>query len=300
MSSEISQFIDFLAFERGLSEHTRSAYESDLTQFAAYLVKRGGLHASRPSYRDVTTEDILSFQEEGGKRGFAASTSARKLVAIKVFFAYLRSEELIPKDVADAITAGRRGRNLPHVLSEAAVVKLLEAPSAVTRDGLRDRAMLELFYACGLRVSEISELKLDALRFDEALVRCLGKGSKVRLVPLGSRAETAVKSYIAESRPKYNPDPTDATVFLNRSGSGFSREGIWSLVKRYSKKAGLGDAVSPHWLRHSFATHLLGNGAPVRVIQEMLGHADIGTTQIYTHVDSGRLRGVHGRFHPRA
>lgn len=300
MTSEISQFIDFLAFERGLSEHTRSAYESDLSQFAAYLVKRGGPHASRPSYREVATDDILAFQEAGGKRGFADSTQARRLVAIKVFFAYLRSENMIPVDVADPITAGRRGRTLPHVLSESAVVRLLEAPSDATRDGKRDRAILELFYASGLRVSELSELKLDALRFDEALVRCFGKGSKVRLVPLGSSAEAAVKRYLEESRPKYNPDPGDATVFLNRSGGGFSREGIWSLVKRYSKKAGLGDAVSPHWLRHSFATHMLGNGAPVRVIQEMLGHADIGTTQIYTHVDSGRLRGVHRQFHPRA
>ena len=300
MSSEISQFIDFLAFERGLSEHTRSAYESDLSQFAAYLVTCGGPHVGRPSYRDVATEDILAFQEEGGKRGLADSTLARRLVAIKVFFAYLRSENLIPVDVADPITAGRRGRNLPHELSEAAVASLLEAPSAATRDGLRDRAILELFYACGLRVSELAELKLDALRFDEALVRCFGKGSKVRLVPLGSTAEGVLKRYIAEARPKYNPDPTDATVFLSRSGSGFSRTRLWGIVKGYSKKAGIGDAVSPHWLRHSFATHMLGNGAPVRVIQEMLGHADIGTTQIYTHVDSGRLRGVHRQFHPRA
>ena len=301
VSSKISQFIDFLAFERGLSEHTRSAYESDLSQFISFLVtKVRGPHVSGASFREVTTDDILSFQEEGRRVGLADATRARRLVAIKVFFSYLRSENQIPVDVADPITLGRYGRNLPHVISEDGVEKLLNAPPEGLRDGLRDRAILELFYACGLRVSELAELPLDALRFDEALVRCLGKGSKVRLVPLGSRAEAAVKRYLAEARPKYNPDPSEQAVFLNRYGNGFSREGIWAIVKRQAKRAGIGDAVSPHWLRHSFATHLLGHGAPVRIIQEMLGHADIGTTQIYTHVDSERLRSVHSEFHPRA
>ncbi len=300
MSSEISQFIDSLAFERGLSKNTRLAYESDLWRLAEFLGRCGGAHASGMSVRDVTTDEILSFQEEGRQAGLSDSTLARRLVAIKVFFAYLRSENRIEIDVADTITAGRHGRTLPHVLSQADAASLMETPPAETRDGLRDRAILELFYACGLRVSELVDLPLDALRFEEALVRCLGKGSKVRLVPMGSTAEAAVRRYLVQSRPKYNPEPLEQHVFLNKFGEGFTREGVWGIVKRHSQKAGLGDAVSPHWLRHSFATHLLANGAPVRVIQEMLGHADIGTTQIYTHVDSARLRAIHSEFHPRA
>lgn len=300
MLSEISQFIDYIAFERGLSKNTRLAYESDLLRLAEFLGRSGGPHASGLSVRKVTTDEILSFQEEGRQAGLSDSTLARRLVAIKVFFAYLRSEAILVVDVAETITAGRHGRTLPHVLSEADAASLMEAPPAGTRDGLRDRAILELFYACGLRVSELAELPIEALRFEEALVRCLGKGSKVRLIPMGSTAEAAVRLYLVQSRPKYNPDSLEQHVFLNKFGEGFSREGVWDVVKRHSRKAGLGDAVSPHWLRHSFATHLLSNGAPVRVIQEMLGHADIGTTQIYTHVDSSRLRGIHSEFHPRA
>ena len=300
MASKISQFIDYLAFERGLSKNTRSAYESDLSRLSEFLGRQGGIHASQLSVGDVTTDDILSFQEEGRHAGLTDATLARRLVSIKVFFAYLRSENLIDVDVAAPITAGRRGRTLPHVLSEKDVVSLLTSPPEGTRDGLRDRAILELFYACGLRVSELADLPLDGLRFEEALVKCLGKGSKVRLVPMGSTSETAMRRYLTQSRPKYNPGPSEQHVFLNKFGEGFSREGIWAIVKRYAKKVGLADGVSPHWLRHSFASHLLANGAPVRIIQEMLGHADIGTTQIYTHVDSARLRGIHTEFHPRA
>ena len=300
MSQEISQFIDFLAFERGLADKTRSAYESDLTQFARFLVRCGVAQDGRPSFRETTADHILGFQEEGRQAGLAESTLARRLVAVKVFFAYLRAEDLVSVDVAAPISAGRRSRTLPHVIGEAEVARLLAAPSADTRDGLRDRAILELFYASGLRVSELAELTRDSLRFEEALVRCRGKGSKVRVVPLGASAEAALKRYLAESRPKYRPAPLEPAVFLNPRGAGLSRVGVWGIVKRNACKAGLGEAISPHWLRHSFATHLLANGAPIRAIQEMLGHADIGTTQIYTHVDARRLHGVHAQFHPRA
>ncbi|MGI5869765.1 MAG: tyrosine recombinase [Kiritimatiellia bacterium] len=300
MSPEISQFIDFLAFERGLADKTRSAYESDLTQFARFLVDCGVEEGGRPSFRRATSDHILGFQEEGRQAGLADSTLARRLVAIKVFFAYLRAEGLVPVDVAAPIAAGRRSRILPHALSEADVARLLAAPSDDTRDGLRDRAILELFYACGLRVSELAELALDALRFEEALVRCRGKGAKVRVVPLGASAEAALKRYLAESRPAYRPAAAEAAVFLNPRGAALTRAGVWGIVKRNAAKAGLAEAVSPHWLRHSFATHLLANGAPIRAIQEMLGHADIGTTQIYTHLDARRLHGAHAQFHPRA
>ncbi len=296
MTSPINLFIDALAFERGLSTHTRTAYASDLTRFAAFLEACG----RRFEPANVTTNDILAFQEAGRQAGLSDATLARRLVAIKGFFAYLRAENAIPADVAQAVSARRRGRSLPHVLSPKQAATLMAAPAADTRDGLRDRAILELFYACGLRVSELAGLPLDALRFDEALVRCMGKGARVRLVPLGATAEAALQRYLAEARPHYAPAAAEPHVFLNARGRRLTRAGIWGMLKRHAKSAGLGDAVSPHWLRHSFATHLLENGAPIRSIQEMLGHADIGTTQIYTHVDRSRLRGIHERFHPRA
>lgn len=288
--------MDYLAFECGLAKNTRAAYASDLARFADFLARRH----KRVDVSTVTTDDILSFQEEEQRAGMADSTIARRLVSIKGLFAYLRAENIIATDVAHAIGARRQGRTLPHVLSLSQVEALLNAPSSTTRDGIRDRAILELFYACGLRVSELADLPLDGLRFDEALVRCFGKGSKVRLVPMGATAETALKHYLAASRPKYVPRPDEQHVFLNSRGAGLSRVGVWGILKRHAKQAGLGDDVSPHWLRHSFATHMLGNGAPIRTIQEMLGHANIGTTQIYTHVDSARLRNIHERFHPRS
>jgi integrase/recombinase XerD len=297
---QINQFLGFLAFERGLSERTRDAYGVDLRQFAEFLSERSEDVDVEPDVSLITTDDILAFQEMGRNKGLSNATLARKLVSIKRFFAYLRSEKIIQLDVAEPITTARRDRTLPHVLSEEEVELLLRAPPAGTRDGLRDRAILELFYGCGLRESELVDLTIDALRFEEGLLRCTGKGSKTRLVPLGSKAEGAVRLYLSESRPKYNPSQYEATLFLNRNGVKFSRMGIWSIVKKYVKASGLDGKVSPHWLRHSFATHMLGNKAPVRVIQEMLGHADIATTQIYTHLDSSRLRKTHTEFHPRA
>ncbi len=294
---KINQFLGFLAFERGLAEKTRKAYESDLNLFTSFLAERSG---PTPDFREIATADIIAFQDRGRSENLADSTLARRLVSIKSFFAYMRSEGIIESDPAATITTARRARTLPHALNEKSLESLLQTPAAGTRDGRRDRAMLELLYGCGLRESEVADLKIDALRFEEGLVRCTGKGSKVRLVPLGSKAEAATKLYLAESRPLYNPVPDDATLFLNRNGSKLSRMGVWGIVKKHAKAAGLGDDVSPHWLRHSFATHLLANGAPVRVIQEMLGHVDIGTTQIYTHVDSDRLRSTHTQFHPRA
>lgn len=296
-SQKIKQFIGFLAFERGLAEKTRRAYESDLSLFTVFLTD---LHGSTPDFRETTTPDIIAFQENGRSEGLADSTLARRLVSIKSFFAYMRMEKIIDNDPAAMITTARRSRTLPHSLSEKSLESLLQAPSAGTRDGRRDRAMLELLYGCGLRESEVADLRIDALRFEEGLVRCTGKGSKVRLVPFGAKAEAATKLYLAESRPLYHPAQDDTTLFLNRNGAKLSRMGVWGIVKKHAKSIGLGDEVSPHWLRHSFATHLLANGAPVRVIQEMLGHADIGTTQIYTHVDSDRLRSTHAKFHPRA
>ena len=248
--NEISQFVDFLAYERGLSEKTRLAYESDLTAFLSFLsTNRSGV-AGDIAVGSITHDDVLSFQEYGKKNGLAENTLARRLVAIKVFFAYLRDEKLIDFDPAAMIYARKRNKILPHSLSEQSMCKLLTAPPENTRDGIRDRAILELFYSSGLRVSELAGLQMESIRFDEALVRCTGKGSKVRLIPLGTGAENALKKYYAESRPKYMPDVFEQSVFLNRLGRKMSREGVWGIVKHHSRAAGLGDDVSPHWIRH--------------------------------------------------
>jgi integrase/recombinase XerD len=189
---------------------------------------------------------------------------------------------------------------LPEVLSLKEVERMLDAPSGDSREALRDKALLELMYATGLRVSEAAELKLEDVHFDEGYLRCLGKGNKVRVIPFGEKAKTCLQSYLSGARPSFAKDKPVRHVFLTYRGKNFSRKGIWKLVKSYAGMVGIRKRVSPHTIRHSFASHLLANGAPLRVIQEMLGHADIATTQIYTHIDKGRLKSVHEQFHPRA
>lgn len=299
MEPLIDRFVDYLAYERGLSPRTRAAYASDLRNFMQFLARRGRSTGGVACIREIGADDVSAFMEEGRRLGLADSTLARRLVSVKVFFAYLRAEGVVEVDVASQVEAARRTRRLPHVVPEDGLARMLSLPPD-TRDGLRDRAMLELLYGCGLRESELIELKIDSLRFDDGLVRCVGKGSKVRLVPMGGKAEEALVRYLKDSRWKYRPSPSDATVFLNSRGVKMSRMGVWGVVKKYARAAGLDAGVSPHWLRHSFATHMLSNGASVRAIQEMLGHADIGTTNIYTHVDASRLREVHSNHHPRA
>jgi len=312
----VADWLGFLAYERGLSPRTRRAYADDLRALARHL---GAPEDAWPDWTAVGTPQLLGFLEAMRREGMSESTRARRLVAVKGFFAHLRSEEKIASDPAAALVQARRTRVLPHALPQAAVGGMLDEADAAAsgggtaetdardpagasrarRDALRDAAILELLYGCGLRVSELAGLPLDAVRFDEALVRVRGKGSKERLVPLGGRAEEALRAYLRDARPLYRPAPGEPRLFLNRFGRGLTRTTVWTLVKRHAARAGLPAGTSPHWMRHSFATHLMGNGAPVRVIQEMLGHADVGTTQIYTHVDAGRLSSVVRSFHPR-
>lgn len=302
MSQAINQFLDYLAFERGLSEKTRAAYGSDLRQFERFL-QREGIVTQKPDgtvdYATVGTDPILGFQEAGRQAGLAESTRVRRLVAVKVFFAYLRRERLVPVDVAATIEVGRRHPTLPKNLGQEAMRKLLMVPSDSSPQAQRDRAILELFYACGLRVSELTALNMDAFHFEDGLLRCHGKGAKVRLIPIGSMAETVMQQYLYAIRPLFRPDIHENAVFLNTKGNRISRGGVWRIVRQAAQRAGFPESVSPHWIRHSFATHLLSNGAPIRAIQEMLGHADISTTQVYTHVDVTRLQALHQKFHPR-
>lgn len=289
------QFLDYLTLERGLSPNTRAAYRTDLQAFLAYLRRRSITSLNTVKRRDVT--DFLMQQKESGH---APPTLSRRLVAIRVFFRYLQQEGALSVNVTDAMDPLRLWQTLPDTLSVAEIERLVQAPDGERKGGLRDRAMLETLYGCGLRASELTALNLDDVHFDAGYVRCLGKGRKERVVPLGQPAAEALRRYLSEERPLLQKDPSERALFLTRRGARCDRRGVWRLVRNAGRTAAVGIPLHPHLLRHSFATHLLQNDAPLRVIQEMLGHADIATTQIYTHVDQSRLKNVHRRFHPRA
>lgn len=293
----LDQFTDYLVLERGLSANTRVAYHHDLSEFLDFLSRKG-----RTGIQEVVRKDILDFLMEGKQKGLAATSLARRLVAIKVFFRHLSQEGLLAVNVADAMDSPRIWKILPPTLSKEEVERLLAAPDAGSTRGLRDQAILETFYATGLRVSELAALTLDSLHFDSEYIRCVGKGNKERVVPIGGKAVAAIQAWLERGRPVYAKRSGGGcrTVFLSRKGQALSRITLWRHIRAYARKAGIRKEISPHMLRHSFASHLLANGASLRIIQEMLGHADISTTQIYTHVDQGRLQSVHHQYHPRA
>ena len=295
---DVRDWLGFLSFERGLSKRTRDAYAGDIAGFAEFLRERRG--GAAPDWAAVRTDDVSGWVADCVRRGDVASTRARRLVAVKGFFAYLRGEGRIEVDPAAILSQPRRPRVLPHSVSREEAARLLEAPSPDTPEGLRDRALLEVLYGCGLRESEAARLPLLAVRFGEGTLRIRGKGNKERVVPLGSRAEEALRAWLERGRPAFRPAVGEPHVFLGAKGRPMGRESVWRAVKKHAAAAGLPPTVSPHWLRHSFATHMLSGGAPIRVIQELLGHADIGTTQAYTHVDASRLSSIVGSFHPRA
>ena len=295
MNALVDQFLNCITLERGLSENTRKAYLADLQSFASFLDKR-----KISSFSTVDRRQILEYLTLEKERGLAVNSISRRLVAIKVFFRFLQQEGLLDRNVTEVMDSPKLWKILPGVLSMREVERLLAAPAADSRVGPRDAALLEVMYAAGLRVSETAGLKLEDLHFDQGYIRCLGKGNKVRLVPFGNTARGRLQEYLAAGRGRFLKDPAERHVFLTYRGKAFSRKGIWKLIRRYAVLAGISKNVHPHTLRHSFASHLLANGAPLRVIQEMLGHADIATTQVYTHVDQGRLRAVHARYHPRA
>ena len=295
MKTLIDQFLDYVTLEQGLSPNTREAYQRDLVRFAGFCAERG-----KTSPGKITRRNILDYLMSERDRGLSVNSVSRNWVAIKVFFSYLQREGLLDKNVTDAMDSPRLWRILPATLSTREVDRLLASSIGNDRRALRDRALLELMYATGMRVSEAATLTLDDLHLDSDYLRCMGKGGKVRVIPFGQTAGDRLKRYLSEARPEFVNDKTGREVFLTYRGKGFSRKGIWKLIKQQAVRAGITKPVSPHTMRHSFASHLLANGAPLRVIQEMLGHADIATTQIYTHIDQGRLRSVHAQYHPRA
>lgn len=285
MLEQIDAFRDHLVVERGLSEHTLAAYSQDLTQFASFL--RG---AGVEGWEQVTRPAIQRFLRHLKERKLAASTMARKIAALKTFFHFLVREKSIEADPTLELERPKTGRYLPKVLSQSEVVRLIEGTKCP-----RDRAIFELLYAGGLRVSELVGLDQESLNLKSSFVRCVGKGSKERIVPINEAAVQAVRAYLQE-----RPESRSKALFLNYAGERLTRQAIWRLVKEVAISVGIEKEITPHTLRHSFATHLLENGADLRSVQEMLGHADISTTQLYTHVSKRRLREVYERSHDRA
>jgi integrase/recombinase XerD len=291
----VDQFLDYILLERGLSDNTRAAYRSDLDAFHAHLDRRG-IH----SLNAVERDDVLDFLMAEKQRGLNTSSLCRRLVTLKVFFRYLEREGLLRRNVTEVMDSPRMWKILPDSLSGREVDRLLAAPDVTRPAGIRDRAILETFYGTGIRVSELCGLCVSDVHTDAGYIRCIGKGNKERIVPIGRQALHWIDRYREEARPPVAPGGVREPLFLSRAGRGYTRQTVWRLIRRYARQAGIAKPVSPHTLRHSFASHLLANGAPLRVIQEMLGHADITTTQQYTHIDANRLKSIHHRFHPRS
>jgi len=290
----VNRFIDYLRTEKGLSPNTLESYGRDLEQFHQYLRESGGnlLTTSRAT--------VVAYLVWLQKQGRATATVARRLAALRAFYQFMVRENYVPEDPTADLESPKLERKLPRVLTVKEVERLLQQPDGDSPAGMRDRAMLELLYATGIRVSELINLRVDDVNLAMGYVRCVGKGGKERIIPLGSMAVRAVREYYTRSRPHLLAEPNQKALFLNHQGKTLTRQGFWKIVKKHARDAHIDKEIAPHTLRHSFATHLLENGADLRSVQEMLGHADISTTQIYTQVTKGRLKEVYARAHPRA
>lgn len=294
MNKLVEEFLNYLSTERGLAENTISAYRRDLNKYSKYLERNGV-----KSFNATKRNNITNFMHYLKDKGLNSNSIARALVAIKVLYRFLVNERYLKEDVTGVLSLPKLWRRLPEVLRVEEVDKLLQAPNLKTWVGIRDRASLELMYATGMRVSEIANLKLNDLNLDMGFVKCIGKGQKERIVPLGTYASEALKRYINKTRPRLLKQKDQPHLFLSRLGKKISRQTFWKNVKVYAKKSKIKNEITPHTLRHSFATHLLERGADLRTLQEMLGHSDISTTQIYTHIEKERLKQIHRKFHPR-
>jgi len=290
----VGEFFAALQTERGASPHTLAAYRRDLDGFTAFL------HRHRRSVATARADDLADYLEHLRRRGLGARSAARHLSAVRGFYRFLLASGEVRRDPTEHFESPCPPRRLPRTLSIEDVGALVESPDLSAAEGLRDRAMLELLYASGLRASECLTLRLEDLNVTAGYVTPIGKGSRQRLVPVGAEALRWVERYVSTSRPGFVRRSDPGVLFLNRYGRPLSRQSLWSLIKRAARRAGLRSAVSPHTLRHSFASHLLERGADLRSVQAMLGHADIATTQIYTHLPSSAIRAMYRKFHPRA
>ena len=292
-AQEIERFTDALWMEHGLSKNTLTAYRNDLAGLAVWLAAQGR------ELRRARRQDLLDYLSERVTAGARPRTTARLVSSMRRYYRFLIREGVLQQDPSVRIETPRIGRPLPDTLSESQVESLLEAPEDADPLGLRDRAMLELLYACGLRVSELVGLTSDQVNLTQGVVRLMGKGNKERLVPLGEEAVDWVQRYLDEGRAELASDSSASQLFITRRGAGMTRQAFWYRIRHYAVISGINKHLSPHTLRHAFATHLLNHGADLRVVQMLLGHSDLSTTQIYTHVARERLKELHAQHHPR-
>ena len=297
----INSFLNYLTVEKGFSENTVAAYRNDLYQLANFVEKEASKHSSIPLWSNFGRQGMLSYLLNLKERGYAATTVARKVAAVKSFSNFMVAEGNIKDNPMLNVTSPRLGKPLPKPISIRQAMLLIEQPAKLsTPEAKRDRAMLELLYASGMRVSELVSLNLDDINIDDGSVRCFGKGHKERLIPIAPRAALTVKKYLQEARFNLLHNDAEQALFLNRRGDRLTRQGLWQILKGYAKSAGLDKEITPHTLRHSLATHMLNGGADLRSVQELLGHANISTTQVYTHLTTEHVRRTYEKSHPRA
>lgn len=295
MDDALEQFVHFLKVEKGLAKNTVEAYHRDIFFYLMFLRRQGIC-----CWEDSRQEHILQYLLLQRRAGKSSASLARLTASLRNFYKFLWAEKRISHNPAQDLPTPKRDQRLPHVLTTAEVDALLNAPRRDTPLGLRDVAMLELLYATGMRVSELVSLRVSDLQLEMGFIKCIGKGSKERIIPVGQLAVAAVDAYLTRGRSHLLKGKTSDVLFLNARGEPLSRQGFWKLIKRYARQAHITKPITPHVLRHSFATHLLENGADLRAVQEMLGHADISTTQIYTHVSHAKIRDTYRSAHPRA
>lgn len=293
----IQDFLQHLWLERGLSDNTREAYQRDLLLFQRWLAQQQS--DDKDLLLSATASDVLDYLGWRYEQDYHPRSTARQISTLRSFYRYLLQTQQIGSDITANIDMPRQGKSLPKTMSEAEVEALLRSPDTNTAIGLRDRTMLELLYACGLRISELVNLNMDNINWRQGVVRVTGKGKKVRLVPMGQSAQQWLEQYIKNTRMALLNDHESSTLFPGRAGRPMTRQNFWHRIKHYNKVAGICTEVSPHVLRHAFATHLLNHGADLRVVQLLLGHSDLSTTQIYTHIANHRLSELHRQHHPR-
>jgi len=299
---EVNSFLNYLTVEKGYSEHTIAAYHNDLNGLADFTRAEASKQGSTPSWANFSRQNMLSHMLDLKERGYVATTIARKVAAARSFFGFLVAEGIIKTNPTENMSSPSVGRALPKPISISQVRLLLEQPNKLsTAEAKRDRVMLELLYASGMRISELVALNLGDVNTEgDYYVRCFGKGHKERIIPIYEQIAMTVKKYIEETRPQLAHDKNEEALFLNARGERLTRQGFWQKLKAYAKSAGLDTQISPHTLRHSFATHMLSGGADLRSVQELLGHANISTTQVYTHLTTEHIRRTYDKSHPRA
>ncbi|MFC2056794.1 site-specific tyrosine recombinase XerD [Chloroflexota bacterium] len=301
MKEDIDRFLTYLSVEKGLSDNTLAAYQNDLFQLVGFVEEEATKRNLIPSWANFNRQGMLSYQLNLKERNYAATTLARKVAASKSFFKFMMAEGHLKDNPTQNVSSPNVSRLLPKPISISQVRRLLEQPTKLsTLEAKRDSAMLALLYASGMRVSELMSLNLGDVDTEGGFARCFGKGHKERLIPIAQRASLALEEYLKEARPKLARSDEEKALFLNRRGERLTRQGFWQILKGYAKSAELDEKITPHTLRHSFATHMLSGGADLRSVQELLGHANISTTQIYTHLTTEHVRRTYEKSHPRA